>query len=961
MGRFEVSCRRFAVKSSVNQEAGDYSLCVHPRLMSFERRGTLAMLTEPAGDHPSLATEACRLVQSAIVQHYFADTSVSLTSSLLNALESANNALLQYNYNEISRQHAQAGSVAVQVGGAKTRRARVGLTTVLVRPDGTGLYISQMAPTQCYLMHSGILSAIPEPPGWSGPAGRLVVPLRRVSSSEDSDEEVDSATLPAALPSVPLGSSASIEADLIYRRIAPGDLVVMVSSSLARHLDRASAEEIFASGNPDAISDALYAIAEEQGLAEAHACVLELGTERSEGVETEIAGHVEDYRQMPVLTPEETMANGGARSQPHNVLPVELPHIKVPFKGPREWLARRRASEGIADEQDEIEHASTALEQEYAPLDEAISLEPTLQPTEALTHQSLDVPPYKASKERSESKRVEELDFDGWEDAPPALDISRYGPRERLTFRPRALTLNEPLDSEPAEAAQPTIHHATRSYMPPALFNEADFADEEEYADKTDVMPEKATPHNWIAVGERGITSLKNIISGFLPDHPGEASEGTRRMVLPVRLVIGLALVALLAVFAFSLLSLDKGQKQQVVSGLLAQAKQEDLLANQPGATDVERQQRLRIALDKAKQALVENPQSLETQTALNKVQGELDTAEGVTRLINPTPIFDLTDADKGVSTTPQPVPQPVNVSTAVSGTNAAQTNSILVQSNDAYVLDRKAGKIYRCRISAQNCTVVLSSGDTAGGQKVGTLISMTLRVGSLVALDKNLVAYVYNADTSAWQAQPLGDANKLAEPKEIASYDGNLYLLGAKPGQVSKYQSGQYADSPKDWITDPAASDAMQNPVSMAIDGVIYVLKSDGKVLVMQAGKIDRTITLKSSSTEAAPTQLFTSADTPDLYILRAADGSITRVTKEGQPVAKLKAPVTATELGTLSGMTVDEGRGKIYLLSGRRVYQANLPGIAAPSNNALPSPTNPTTTGSTPLQPAPQPTAAP
>ncbi len=921
------------------------------------------MLTEPAGDHPSLATEACRLVQSAIAQHYFADMSVSLTSSLLNALESANNALLQYNYNdEISRQHAQAGSVAVQVGGTKTRRARVGLTTVLVRPDGTGLYISQMAPTQCYLMHNGVVNAIPEPPGWLGPAGRVVVPLRRVPSSEEPDEEVDSATLPTVLPSAPLGSSASIEADLIYRRIAPGDLVVMVSSSLARHLDRARAEEIFTSGSIDMISDALYAITEEQGLAEAHACVLELGTERSEGVETEIAGHVEDYRQMPVLTPAETTANGGARSQPHNILPVELPHIKVPFKGARRWLSRRRAnagSEGIAGEQDEREPALTALEQEYAPLDEAISLEPTLQPTEALTHQSLDVPPYKASKERSESKRVEELDFDGWEDAPPVLDISRYGPMERLTFRPRPPVVNESLESEPSEVVQPSTHHTAQSYMPPALFDEADFDDEEPYSSEVPVTPEKAFLDNWIALGERSVTPLKKMISGFLPDHSAEAGEGTRHAVLPVRLVIALALVALLAIFAFSLLSLSKGQKQQVVSGLLAQAKQEDLLANQPGTADAERQQRLRLALDKARQALTENPQSLETQTVLNKVQGELDAVEGVTRLVNPTIIFDLADADKGVSTTPQPVP--VTASAAVSGTNAVQTSSILVQSNDAYVLDRTAGKIYRCRISAQNCTVVLSSGDSAGGQKVGTLIAMTLRVGNLVALDKNLVAYIYNADTSAWQAQPLGDADKLAEPKEIASYDGNLYLLGAKPGQVSKYQSGQYADPPKDWITDPAASDAMQKPVSMAIDGVIYVLMSDGKVLAMQAGKIDRTIAPRSSAIEAAPTQLFTSADTRDLYILRAADGSITRVTKEGQTVAKVKAPVTATELGTLSGMTVDEGRGKIYLLSGRRVYQANLPGIPAPSSNASSSPTSTASAGNTPLQPAPQPTAAP
>src|SRR5437868_13172700 len=99
MAQLEVACRRFALLSGITQEASNYAICIHPWGAAGRRRGMLALVTEPAGDHPALSVDACRLVNDVLMQEYYANNTLSLTSGLLKAIDSANSALLEYNYN----------------------------------------------------------------------------------------------------------------------------------------------------------------------------------------------------------------------------------------------------------------------------------------------------------------------------------------------------------------------------------------------------------------------------------------------------------------------------------------------------------------------------------------------------------------------------------------------------------------------------------------------------------------------------------------------------------------------------------------------------------------------------------------------------------------------------------------------------------------------------------------------
>ena len=932
MGRFEVTFRKFAILSGVRQEAGDYAICVQPPTSALQRRGTLMLMSEPAGLHASFGVDACRVAQNAVIEHYYGDHSLSLTSGLINALDSANNTLLQYNYEKSGERgnQEQPAAVAVQGGGVATRKARVGLTAVLVRPDGGGIYIAQTAPAQLYIVHNGLLTAIPNPPGWEvEQPGPVSMAGQQDANVEEADEEFAIPSFQAA----PLGSRPGVEADLLFRRVEAGDLLVAVSSGLAKRIERVTAERLFVEGDPDTIMEALHEMSVQFGIAEAHACALQLGTEVRSGVET-------DFRP-PLQAPHggQMDRNGGA-----NIMPPDAAEkrgdLKSALSSPRKWLARRN-NDDATDQPDPSRHdveGSTYVEGD-SPAVEAMTF--SAHPTGTLLNRTVERPPFQVAQPdiTMEPPESEELEFDGWEDMPPALSLVGDAARQdsiqadevassRIIFKPSGRA------DRPMTSGSGALQHSP--YKVPTLFELA--GEEEEPADgMTRIGPPSRANGAKISIGGMGRQTagvLKTALVGLIPDRTpsssGKVATGKGRpVIVPARLLIACGVLILSGLLLFSVFSMAAGGDKKTTSNLLEQAKQEDLLANQPNLSEVERKQRLSAALSKAKEARSASPQSNEAQLLVTTIQTKIDKSEGVTRLSQIKPLFNLASTGANAAATPgttakAPVVQPSG-SLPITGT--ASLKEIVVQGNDAFILDSASQKIYRCKIAAQNCAVVLSAGDSVAGQKVGKLSTLTSRITNVVALDDARVTYVFDPDSNAWQSQPLGDAAKLQQPKDIATYDGNLYLLDAKPGQVSKYASGAYGEVPADWLTDPTGVAQMKDPVSIAIDGVIYVALKDGKILTMQGGKVARTISPRDTGSGALPTDLFTGTDTKDLYLLRASEGSISKISKEGQTLAILKAPLANEELATIDGMTVDEARGKLYLIAGTKVYEGQLP----------------------------------
>lgn len=1022
--RLEITCRSFAVRSGTRQEAADFTTLIQPKPGS--RKGTLVLLTEPAGDHPSLSVEACKLAQKIITDQYSADTSLSLTSGFLGALDAANSAVLRFNYASPSDEPGEeaGGPVAVRAGGSRARKFKVGLTAVMLRSDGTGIYLAQRAPAQAYLRHNGMVSPVPETPGWHS-QGRITknrpsLSLVRDENEEEHDLFADPVEGEAApdytqenLLAPSLGTDPGIESDLMYRRVEEGDMIVLVSSGLARLLDHNRAEELFSTGDADSVSEALFELAINNSVAQAHACVLMLDGTATEPAPIEVEWNEPSMEAVAIdavsekLMPETSVVY---RPQPlfeESTVPVveeapqgRLAGLKDTLRAPKVWFDSRKQQSIVFAPASAVSRRGKELSedkldapwtQEPLPLrqhvhvhvnkvlspslvdaeegtgdaqQEAFGVQPEADLPESAalvrepSQRSVHTAGHKAPVLWTENEEAANAPFEGWHNVLPAAgdEDGSDPPVFPWEKEPRPRPFKQ---SGGGHVADPS---ARKDYPAPQLFNgpagsfppapaatarvriRTYFA-----ADVVKQLPGHISKLSRSTVAWIGSTAHSMLPERqlFKPRRNFNRLQGSNGRTVSIRVLTGLAIVVVLGLLAWSVLRVVGSGKQSQVTTLLQQAKQEDLLANQPATIDSERVKTLNLALQHAKQAVAADAQSSEAKLLVGKVQTELDKTQGITRLGQATLLFDLTQT----SGTQAPS------SSSKAADLAAATNQgpmdIIVMSNDAYVLDRTKGKIYRCGIAAKTCAPAISTGDMAGGQKVGQLVGMTMRVGNLVGLDDKLMSYVYSPDTSAWQAEQLGGADKLQKPTGIATYDGNLYLLGAKAGQISKYVAGKYGSPPDDWIKDQASSDQMKNPVAVAIDGAIYVLLGNGKILAMQGGKVVRTITPKSSS-ETVPSALFTGTDTRNLYTLAAADGTITQISKDGQTLSTFKAPASDANLATFSGMTVDEGRGKIYMASSQKVYEAALPGGAA-------TPQTLTTAPAPAAQPAARPTVEP
>ncbi|HEX8599558.1 MAG TPA: hypothetical protein VF952_13710 [Chloroflexia bacterium] len=1017
--RLEVTCRRFAVLSGIRQEADDYIACLQPR---SGKKGTLALLTEPAGEHPALSAEVCRLARKIIADQYLADTSLSMTSGLTAALDAANNAVLRYNYASALGESNLDSSplVAVRAGGARARRFKVGLSAALLRSDGTGIYLAQMAPAQAYIRHNGLLTAVPETPYWRArPNSKVNRPqLTILRRDQDATEFDDAEELPPDfsqdhLLSPSLGSAPGVESNPIYRRIEDGDLVVLVTSSLARLLDRETAEEVMSGFDADAVAEALLELAMTHGLAQAHACVLAFGGPTSSGIDVQWSGpeivtvdadaaaNMAGEPEAIILQAQEADEGApllqGAPVRPALTLIEPDPtrpryddldenDFRLPWEAPPLEVLR---SEELAAQDGEPEEPESPA-----------SLHAAMRPTRLLVQHQLERPPFQAPIlwEDDFEEELGELNFDGWADSPTALSTLVDG-EEELDL-PDAEQVVFPWQKEPrfqplgVVAQDMQIETAADPPFPaPDLFGTVPVPyDSYKYEapghaeinkPRSKWVPKRALPRisaprismprlprisvpkgpDLLKIGRNVASWSSNTARNMLPERtfrlPRPAIAGGGNFAVPVRLLTLVALAVVVGILAWSVFRAVGDNRQVQVNTLLEQAKQEELLANQPGANETERIALLQSALQHAQQAAATEPGSPEAQVFADKVQVQLDRAQGITRL-SLALLFQF--GQEGAAGEVAGDMQSGTSSEIATATPA----DLIVAGNEAFVLDRSAGAVYKCNVSAKACVKALSAGDVAGGQSAGKPVAITTRQGSILVLDDKLSVYVYNGENGSWSAEQLGDAGKLGVPKDIATYDGNLYLLASKPGQVSKYFSGKYGEPPADWITDPATVDQLSNPVAVAIDGSIYVLLADGKILSMQGGNVTGSITPKPGPSTAPATDLFTSPETRDLYVLKSAGGTVTRLGKDGQTVSTFMGPAGDDSI-TFNGFTVDEAKGEIYMVSGNRVYHASLSGGMPQTQDTSPgSAGSESTGGATTLstgeeQPGVRPTAEP
>ena len=157
------------------------------------------------------------------------------------------------------------------------------------------------------------------------------------------------------------------------------------------------------------------------------------------------------------------------------------------------------------------------------------------------------------------------------------------------------------------------------------------------------------------------------------------------------------------------------------------------------------------------------------------------------------------------------------------------------------------------------------------------------------------------------------------SSPTDLLSYNNKIYALLAQENTIIKYQP---AGTKLTGVTYLKANVDLKTAKSMAIDGNIYVLLSNGEVLKFFQGQ-QVEFTIKNLSDKLlAPTKIKTNISYKNLYILDPASKRIVALDKNGN----LQAQYYSENFSDLKDIAVDETNKKIYILDTNKIYSINL-----------------------------------
>ncbi|MGB9706498.1 MAG: hypothetical protein ACPLXP_00275 [Microgenomates group bacterium] len=157
-------------------------------------------------------------------------------------------------------------------------------------------------------------------------------------------------------------------------------------------------------------------------------------------------------------------------------------------------------------------------------------------------------------------------------------------------------------------------------------------------------------------------------------------------------------------------------------------------------------------------------------------------------------------------------------------------------------------------------------------------------------------------------------------EIRDLGTFGGNLYLLDKKniwlyPASVETSAGQAGFGAKRGWLKGEAD---FSNAVGMAIDGAIWVLKSDGKIEKYLRGAKEAFGTAGLDKAFSQPAGLYTSPDEERLYVLDKGNSRIVVLDKNGEYYAQYKNP----QIASTQNLVVSEKEKKIFLLGGNKIF---------------------------------------
>ncbi len=271
---------------------------------------------------------------------------------------------------------------------------------------------------------------------------------------------------------------------------------------------------------------------------------------------------------------------------------------------------------------------------------------------------------------------------------------------------------------------------------------------------------------------------------------------------------------------------------------------------------------------------------------------------------------------------------------------------------------DKANARLYRIPRDGGVPQPYLTPSNSVGTEIVGPLRAALWRIDQVVAVDQapSGFGYYFLHNGSEWSYSKLGGSEiwSVRDRLSIKEYDGNLYVWGAVINEVLKFSSGSYGDTPEYWL-DPASltNVDISSVVDIAVDGEIYLLKSNGNVLIFSQGRLVSEIKPETITPPiSAATRFFITNDGfggGSIFLVEKQNERIIQMDKvTGNVIQQVKArPDGDLHLDHLDGISVDASGSRpiLYLVNGGQIIRAELPDPPRPfrSQSGTPTPMKP------------------
>lgn len=238
--------------------------------------------------------------------------------------------------------------------------------------------------------------------------------------------------------------------------------------------------------------------------------------------------------------------------------------------------------------------------------------------------------------------------------------------------------------------------------------------------------------------------------------------------------------------------------------------------------------------------------------------------------------------------------------------TSGAYGDDLAFSGGNLFVLDKNGKRLVRIAIDTKKTETVAGPDQIVSPQKVAGYEKKVFVVEDSGVFEVGAKKTQVLEDT--WDGEILAHV-----------FGGNFYILEKGAGIIWRYPGdGTTFGTKQNWFG-AGVKPNLTNAVSMAIDGSIWVLNSDGKILKYAQGSpqaFNPAVTLTSADA------IYTNEENNNVYILDAKGKRILVLAKDG----KYKAQYFSEKIGEATDLAVSEAEGKIILLAGAKLYSISL-----------------------------------